>query len=110
MRTGTSKSTKKLLEYIDSYYMQKLQLKELAEKFYLNPNYCCYLFKSITGSSFSEYLTVRRMERACDFLKDKSISTSEVALKVGYYDYYYFNKAFKKQLGYTPFQYRQRLD
>ncbi|MEN6315897.1 MAG: response regulator [Clostridiaceae bacterium] len=99
---------KKLLEYIDMNYIQKLQLKDLAEMFYLNPNYCCYLFKNILQKSFSEYLTDKRMTKACDFLKDVKLPISEVAVRAGYSDYYYFNKTFKKQFGYTPLQYRQR--
>ena len=98
---------KNLLNYINKNYEKKLQLKDLADRFYLNPNYCCYLFKNFTGSSFSEYLTLKRMEKACKLLKDTALSISEVAAKAGYDDYYYFNKTFKRQFACTPFQYRQ---
>lgn len=96
-----------LLNYINENYKEKLQLKDLADMFYLNANYCCHLFKNIIGSTFSEYLTSKRMEKACKLLKYTTLSIAEVAVKVGYDDYYYFNKVFKRQFSCTPLQYRQ---
>jgi two-component system response regulator YesN len=47
------------------------------------------------------------MEKACKLLKYTTLSIAEVAVKVGYDDYYYFNKVFKRQFSCTPLQYRQ---
>ncbi|HOJ11915.1 MAG TPA: response regulator [Clostridiales bacterium] len=98
---------KNLLNYINENFKKNLQLKDLADQFYLNPNYCCYLFKNLTGNSFSEYLTSKRMGRACKLLKDTTLTISEVAAEAGYNDYYYFNKTFKRQFSCTPSQYRK---
>ena len=83
-----------LLNYINENYRKKLQLKDLADMFYLNANYCCHLFKNIIGSTFSEYLTSKEWKSLQTF-KYTTLSIAEVAVKVGYDDYYYFNKVFK---------------
>ncbi|HHV59157.1 MAG TPA: response regulator [Clostridiaceae bacterium] len=101
-----NESFRELLDYIDANFDQNLQLKSLAAKFFLNPNYCCYLFKNIIGISFSEYITQKRLEKACKLLKGTTLPISEIAQKSGYNDYYYFNKTFKRLYSCTPLQYR----
>jgi len=97
----------KLLEYVNKNYSQQLYLKELSSKFYINFTYCCELFKKITGSTFSEYVTGLRMKRARELLESTGLSIKEICEETGYKDYYYFNSLFKKYHGVTPSQYRK---
>lgn len=96
-----------LLVYMHDHFQNKLVLKELAEKFHLNANYCCALFNKETGGSFSEYLTAIRMKEAQRLLSLTTLSLEEIAGQCGIQDYYYFNKVFKKYSGMTPAQYRR---
>jgi YesN/AraC family two-component response regulator len=97
---------KKLLRYIGEHYTENLLLKDLAKKFYLNPNYCCLLFKKYINISFSEHLNTLRLDEAKKLLGTSDLSTSEIAYQCGYNDYYYFSKIFKKTVGATPKNYR----
>jgi len=54
-------------------------------------------------------LTEVRMEQAMLLLGNASAKTYEIALEVGYSDYSYFTKAFKKYCGLTPMDYRKRM-
>lgn len=45
---------------------------------------------------FSEYLIGKRIQKAKELLLDDKLSIEEIAEKVGYNDYFYFLKAFKK--------------
>lgn len=96
-----------MVKYIDNHYQEELYLKDLSVKFLINQVYCCQLFKQVLGKTFSEYVTDLRIKRACELLKSTDMSIEEVATKVGYLDYYYFNKVFKKQCGITPTKYRK---
>lgn len=58
------------------------------------------LIKKELGLSFSEYITARRMQKAKELLKDDSRSIEEIANAVGYHDYFYFTKVFKKRREY----------
>jgi two-component system response regulator YesN len=98
---------RKLLAYINAHYQKKLRLAELAEQFRLNPTYCSELFKKVTHKTYSGYLSELRIEQACRFLKTTAMGLEEVARKVGFGDYFYFNKVFKKITGLPPLRYRK---
>lgn len=97
-----------MLKYINANLHKKLYLKELAEKFYLNPTYCCALFKKTASGSFSQYIADLRMRKAKELLKDYNLSIKEVAIKTGYNDYSYFNKVFKRFYDITPAEFRKK--
>jgi len=96
-----------MIKYIDNHFQNRLYLKELSTKFYINQVYCCQLFKKNLGKTFSEYVTDLRMSKACELLRHTELSVEEIASEVGYFDYYYFNKVFKKQCGITPAKFRR---
>lgn len=96
-----------MLRYIDKYYAQPLYLKELCNQFYINMSYCCVLFQKNKNMTFSQYLTDVRINKACDLLKYHKVTVSEACERVGYKDYFYFNKVFKKKMGCTPSEYRK---
>ncbi|MCU6794942.1 response regulator [Paenibacillus sp. WQ 127069] len=96
-----------MVKYIDNNYQHKLYLKDLSVKFFVNQVYCCQLFKKVLGKTFSEYVTELRIKKACELLKHTELSIEEITTKVGFSDYYYFNKVFKKQCGITPTKFRK---
>lgn len=95
-----------LLDYVDTHFREDLTLSFLAEKFYLNISYICVLFKKLKKDTFSGYLNSVRMKEARKLLLTTTETTAVIAEMVGYKDYYYFNKVFKKQFGMTPRQCR----
>ena len=71
-----------------------------------------YLFCNghcIIGVNFLAYLTSIRMEKAKKLLLATSLSIGEISEKCGYADYRVFTKAFKKEEGSTPSQYRRNF-
>lgn len=91
-----------IFEYINENYMKDIALQNIAKMFYLNFTYCSSQFKKITGKSFSEYLTEVRMKKAYQLIKQNAVKPVDACFQVGYNDYYYFNKVFKKYFGYSP--------
>jgi two-component system, response regulator YesN len=98
-----------LLEYVDDHFNQELKLNHLANQFFLHHTYVCELFKKVTNNTFSEYVTHLRMKKASELLKYKDLAISDVSQKVGFKDYYYFSKVFKKYYGQTPTKYRKMV-
>jgi len=103
----TSENFRNLLKYINQNFNKELYLKDLSCQFFINETYCCELFKKVTGKTFSEYMNSLRIKKACELLETGDLSVDEVAREIGYRDYYYFNKVFKKYIGFTPFQYKK---
>ncbi|HIW74919.1 MAG TPA: response regulator [Firmicutes bacterium] len=96
-----------MMRYIDSHYDQGLTLNQLAEEMNLNANYLSQVFKKETGKTFLKYITDLRIEKAKKLLDSKNYSISEVASRLGFSDYFYFLKTFKRVTGLTPKQYKQ---
>jgi Response regulator containing CheY-like receiver domain and AraC-type DNA-binding domain len=92
---------------LDRMYAHRISLKEMAQKYYISPNYLSHLFKQEKGQSFIHYLIHKRLEAAVSLLK-KDIPLYEVGKLVGYDDYAQFSKLFKKHLGVSPQEYKQR--
>ena len=59
--------------------------------------------------TFSDYIVSLRMQKARELLRDESKSIEQIAELVGYNDYFYFTKVFKKSQGISPSKYRKSL-
>lgn len=97
----------KCKEYIDENYMVDLSLESAASKFHFSPSYFCNIFKNYAGISFSEYLTAVRIQKAQHFLKNTKLKVYDISEKVGYKDSTYFNRIFKREVGISPYKFRQ---
>lgn len=97
---------KQALDYINNYYDKDISLKYIADKVGLNPSYFSRFFKKETGESFIDYLTKIRIEKSKQLLS-KGIKAVEAAEKVGYPNYTYFSKLFKKTVGINPSDYSE---
>ncbi|MEW5898737.1 MAG: AraC family transcriptional regulator, partial [Bacillota bacterium] len=95
-----------VINYLENNYNQKISLEEVAQSVYLNPVYLSTVFKQETGYTFSDYLTLVRVEKAKKLL-DSRLPVKEVARKVGYPDSNYFCRVFKKVTGVTATDYRK---
>lgn len=66
-------------------------------------------FAKATGLSPQDWLLKERMKRARSWLRDRSLSISDVADRVGYPDVFLFSKQFKQRTGVTPSAWRMEL-
>jgi two-component system response regulator YesN len=71
-------------------------------------SYFSATFKQHTGETFIEYLTRLRLEKAKELLTITQLKTYDIAARVGYADPQYFSVIFKRNVGITPKEYRQR--
>ena len=55
-----------------------------------------------------EYMTLTRIQKALSLLRSTSISVSIIANRCGYTTDAYFCRAFKKSMGVTPGEYRDK--
>ena len=95
-----------LLRYVNEHINEPLVLQELAQRFFLNVNYCGELFKTVTGETFTHYVRRKRLEQACDLLKHTALPITQIAARVGYADLPYFSRVFTSSFGVSPSQYR----
>ncbi|MCA0755419.1 response regulator [Paenibacillus sp. N4] len=97
----------KIISHIDASFTEDILLSQLAERFNISLGYLSQLIKKETGKTYSEYVTAKRLGLAKELLQDSALSVHEVVDRVGYKDYFHFNKLFKKNFGVTPSKYRK---
>ena len=67
------------------------------------------MFKEATGETIHRYITAYRLERAKDLLSDpRQPKVTEVAARAGFADANYFARAFRKETGLSPSEFRDR--
>ncbi|MDO5422568.1 MAG: response regulator [Eubacteriales bacterium] len=98
-----------LMEYIEDHYKSDISLTSAAQHCHMSANYLSQLFKKETGMTFVHYVTQLRMEEALRLLRTTKKSAAEISAMVGFNDYFYFLKTFKKYTGKTLSQYRAEL-
>ena len=98
---------KQAIRYIDEHYRSEdISLNRVAKEVDLSPNYLSAVFSQEMGTTFVEYLTAKRMEKARELLRSSDLRSGEIAAAVGYKDSHYFSFLFKKTQGCTPRDYR----
>lgn len=98
---------KQLLRFVDSNYADSLNLQKLCNQYFINVSYCCELFRKEKNMTFTQYITQLRMTHACELLSNTALPLKAICECVGYNDYFYFDKVFKKNIGCTPSEYRK---
>ena len=89
--------------------MEKLSLKSISESLGIGTTKLCSLAKKLSpDGSITKLISIRRVEAAKLLLLKENMSIAEIAEKVGFSDYNYFTKIFKKISGVTPSQYRKQ--
>ena len=100
-------AAERAVRYIDKHYHETLTLEQISEKFNISLSHLCRQFKRITGTPFTEYVTRKRIDRACILLRETQLPIAQIGEQVGYPDYFYFNKVFKKVRGVSPSVFRR---
>ena len=101
-----SKSSNKyvalLMQYIQVNYASHISLTELSQKCNLSCTYLNTKYKQETGYTFNDFLNRYRILKAVELLKQGKLKVYEISEQVGFSDYKYFIKVFKKYIGYSP--------
>lgn len=95
------------MTYIRENLGYNISRAEMAERVHLNEEYFSKLFHKYAGCTFKEYVMEQRLRQAQRLLKHSKLSVSLIASRVGYDNFSYFSRAFKKATGKTPQEYRK---
>jgi len=110
---GTEKAVlmmSKVKKYLKHSYMNyDLSLDLVSSLLNINASYLSSIFKRCTGINFIDYITDLRIGAAKEHLSDPFKSISEIASMVGYDSPSYFCRAFKKNTGFSPTEYRKHM-
>ena len=74
----------------------------------LSPNYLSAIFKKYEGVTIKEFILQERVDAAKIILRDTNLPISQVAAYLHFSSHSHLSCAFKKQVGETPTDYRNR--
>lgn len=82
-------------------------VKYFAERVYLSPNYFGDLIKKSTGKTAQEYIQNKIIDTAKEMLLGTEKTVNQISEELGFQYSQHFNRVFKKNVGYTPNEYRK---
>lgn len=96
------------INYIRNCYADGINVEDVAEAIHVNRSYLYSIFKNTLELSPKEFLTKFRASRAKDQLVLTDFSVEYIAESCGYQSALAFSRAFKREIGVTPSQFREQ--
>lgn len=91
----------RLIKYINRHLLTLSGLEDICRHFYISKTHLNRRFKAITGSTVWDYVTIKRLIAAKDFLSN-GMAPNQVAEKCGWQEYSSFYRSYKAHFGTTP--------
>lgn len=102
-----SKIVQSVKEFTENNIQNNFGIDELCVELNLSRTKLYEAFKNETTLGVSAYIREIRLKKARELLKTTDLPVSRVAEEVGFYDYNYFSRIYKKQYGKSPKSYRK---
>lgn len=107
IRHNRSMLSIKIEQYVMEHIKERICVEEICRIFFLSKNALYRLFESEFGIPIGKYILNKRIQLSKDSLRNTATPIATVASECGFPNYNYFIRAFKKQMGITPLQFRK---
>lgn len=108
--TAKSNVLNEILQFTEEHFTDfELSISTVADELGYNSKYLSHLFKKEMNKNYSEYLRNIRIKYAVSLLDNGIDSIKNVALLSGFSDPLYFSTIFKKVIGVSPKDYKNKL-
>lgn len=95
--------------YIENHYNTSIETSDLCDALKVSKTTVYNYLKNEYNMSLTQYINHYRLKKATTLLHQLGLSISDVSSAVGFDDYNYFTRIFKKKYDKTPSQYRKSL-
>ena len=100
--------TKRAIAYANDHYLEDIKLLDVADAMGVSYHHLSHTFKAVSGFSFREYLTLLRVNKARELLRDETLNITRISSSSGFSEHKHLDAAFKKYFATTPTQYRKK--
>jgi len=98
----------KMLYYIEEHITEDLRLQKISEHMNLSKEYTSYIFKKETGKTLTDYVNERKILLAGELIQNGEMSLSEIAAYLGFENYNYFSRVFKRYMEISPVTFKKK--
>ena len=95
-----------LLQYVEEKYTERITLQTAAHQLLVSESSITHTFRRRMGISFYQYVTKRRLSAARKLMEDGE-AVSSVGELAGFCDHSAFYRAFRREYGIAPREYRE---
>lgn len=96
-----------VFKLVKENYGRDISVEEAASLINYSESYFMSIFKKVTGTSFTNFLKMTRLENARVMLLGTDLQVLEIAQKCGFENISYFIRAFKENYKFSPLQYKK---
>lgn len=93
---------RQILNYAAVHITEHISLRDICREVGLSEEYCAYLFKKEIGKPFVSYVNEKKMQLAQELILRNEMSLENIADYLGFSNYNYFSRLYKKYFGYSP--------
>lgn len=98
-----------MITWINEHYSEKIYLRDMAHSLHISERECQRVFADALHCSPSEYILKKRIGAASTLLAATDQSITEISFQCGFESPSYFTTTFRRQMGHTPKEYRQKI-
>lgn len=107
--TGELSALKNIVDYCSRNYTKEISLETLSKELHISKYYISHIFGSRLNVRFNDYINSLRISKACLLLTDSDMSITAISDRVGFSTIRTFNRAFLRQTGKSPSEYRRTI-
>lgn len=96
-----------VFDFIEHNFTEDISLEDVAARIGFSKFHFSRLFHQFTGTSFYDYLSLRRLKAAEVLLLNPTLPITEIALQSGFSSISTFNRVFKKYKECTPTEFKE---
>ncbi len=98
-----------MVEYLKENIYQNLTLSDICSHFIMGKTQLYKIFKTNNGQSVMDYYNKQKLTEAKKLLREETCSVTQIAEMLGFSCIHSFSRAFKREFGISPMQYKKRI-
>jgi AraC-like DNA-binding protein len=98
-----------LFDYVDHHYVENISVEQAAGVLRMSKSHFMRFFRAVTGQAFVSHLNRFRIGRAQHLMATTDLTIASITQEVGFCDQSHFGVVFRRYVGMTPREYRDRL-
>lgn len=102
-----SNTLQTVIRYCSGHFAENISLASLEKDLHLSRYHLSHLFNTKLGLRFNDYINSLRISEACRLLLNTQKSITQISESVGFNSPRTFNRAFIRQIGLSPSEYRK---